>query len=87
MFWWIRLLLQTEREHADAVLRLLAVTGGRPRFGVSGDPRREWERLIVLVARGQAEEMLARAVELVEEDGGGDAGNAGVNDGVGKSHE
>lgn len=70
-----RLLLQTERSHPNDVLRLLAVSGGRPRFGVSGEPREEWERLVVLVARGQAEEMLARALESA-----GPAGDRGAAD-------
>ncbi len=57
-----RLLLQTERQHPEDLLRLVAVSGGRPNFSVSGEPRGEWERLIVLVARGRVEEMLAPAL-------------------------
>lgn len=75
-----RLLLQTERQHSQDILRLLAMAGGRPTFGVNGEPRGEWERLVVLVARGQAEEMLAPALggaPDVPEDGTVAKGEAG----------
>jgi len=74
----VRLLLQTERQHPDDVLRLLAVTDGRPRFGVTGQPRADWERLVVLVGSGQAEEMLAPAlVGKTEPSGGGKTAGGG----------